>query len=359
MGIADLTPLLKKHVACCFVDIPGIKLNNRRIAFDGLNWLFTVMGISVKNTIKDMKDPYGDIDPDFVFREILHFFLTVNIRLLSYKITPVWIWDSDTFTPPAKTDTRAKRKENRIKRISKYNNLKSALLSMGVLERPSELFKEYLKLKAETFYFPKSKTTELKEVSQMIGLPTITAPGEGEYLASCLAIERLVACVYSADTDTIALGTPFVTKCIELRNNEMYIKGIFSPTILKTFGFTYLQFRELCFLLGCDFNKRIKGIGPVKSLSMMKEHKNIESVIAYLNANDYDTSVLNLNICRRLLTPSPTGYTDKTELLNMRTAMYTSELDKYNLRTLFNLFFSRSSRIGTPSNVPKTDNTYK
>lgn len=358
MGIADLTPLLKKHVPSCFVDIPGIKLNNKRIAFDGLNWLFTVMGISVKNAIKEMNDPYGDIDPNMVFREILHFFLTINIRLLSYKITPVWIWDSNTFTPPAKTDTRAKRKENRDKRISKYNNLRSTLLAMGVLERPSELIKEYLKLKSETFYFPKSKTAELKEVSQMIGLPTITAPGEGEYLASCLAIERIVACVYSADTDTIALGTPFVTKCIEIRNNELYIKGIFSPTILKTLGFTYLQFRELCFLLGCDFNKRIKGIGPVKSLSMMKEHKNIETVITHLNS-DYDTSVLNLNICRKLLTPSPTGYIDKTDLLNVREAIYTPELDKYNLRALFNLFFSRSNRIGTPSNVPKTDNTHR
>jgi len=353
MGIADLTPLLKKYTPNCFVDIPAIKLNNRRIAFDGLNWLFTVMGISVKNTIKEMKDPYGDINPDLVFREILHFFLTINTRLIGYKITPVWIWDSDTFSAPAKADTRAKRKENRLKRINKYNNLKSTLLSLGVLERPNDLYKEYLKLKADTFYFPKDKTTELKNVSQLIGLPTITAPGEGEYLASCLAIERIVACVYSADTDTIALGTPFITKCIEMRHNELYIKGIFSPTILNTLGFTYIQFRELCFLLGCDFNKRIKGIGPVKSLSMMREHKNVESVITYLNnTTNHDTSVLNLNMCRKLLTPSPTGYIDKTELLNVRAASYTPELDKYDLRNLFNLFFSRSSRLGPSRNVP-------
>ena len=143
MGIADLTPLIKKHSPECFVEIPGIKLNNKRLAFDGLNWLFAVMGISVKNAIKEMRDPFGDIDPDIVFREILKFFLSINIKLMNHKVTPVWIWDSESFSAPAKTDTRAKRRENRMKRVTKYNNIKASLLKMSVLERPTEIMKEY------------------------------------------------------------------------------------------------------------------------------------------------------------------------------------------------------------------------
>jgi flap endonuclease-1 len=355
MGIADLTGLLKKSAPNCFVDTPAYNLNNRRIAFDGFNWIFTVMGISVKNVINDMKDPFSDISIELVFVEVLKFFLNMNTKLLNYKITPVWIWDSDTYSTPAKTETRQKRREDRKKRTEKFKNLQNTLRNMNVLERPTELIKEYQKLRADTFYFPKEKLSELKDICQRIGLPSITAEGEGEYLAACMAIERIVACVYSGDTDTIAIGAPFVTKKIDYRDGDLYISGVFTPSILKALDLNYHQFRDLCFLLGCDFNKRIKGIGPVKALDLMKKYGNIEDVLKYLKGIGKNTDEININTCRELLTPSPSGYIDKLDQLNVKTKEYDTDLEKYNIEKTFSLFFSRSRLMKDSENVPKND----
>ena len=353
MGIADLTGLLKKSAPNCFVDTPASNLYNRRIAFDGFNWIFTVMGISVKNVVNEMTDPFVPISPDAVFVEILKFFLNMNIKLLNYKITPVWIWDSDTYSTPAKTETRQKRREDRKKRTEKFETLRTNLKAMGPLERPTELIKEYQKLRAETFYFPKEKMKELKDICERIGVPSITAEGEGEYLAACMGIERIVACVYSGDTDTIAMGAPFVTKKIDYRDGDLYISGVFTPAILKALGFTYEQFRELCFLLGCDFNKRIKGIGPVKALELMKRYGNIEEVVEHLKGIGKDITEINIDICRDLLTPSPSGYLHRVDELNIKSSEYGEDLEKYNIESLFDTYFSRARMMKDSENVPK------
>ena len=360
MGIADLTPLLKEQAPNCFVETPAYNLNNRRIAFDGHNWIFTVLGISVKEAGKNLKDPLDFISVDKVFINILRFFLTINIKLLNYKITPVWIWDAEDYVTPAKKDTRAKRREERKKLADKRDNLKETLENMSVLERPTELVNEYRKLQSSTFYFPKEKIIELKKLSERLGLPTLTAPGEGEYLAACLAVERIVACVYTADTDTIAMGAPFITKNFDRRGKELYIEGIFTPAILKTFDFDYIQFRELCYLLGCDFNTRVKGIGRKKALELMMKYKSLDKVLEYLNTlkgkdgtPKYDTSTINHEQCRELLTPKPSGFADRTELLNINAEEYDEDLDKYQLKSMFETLLSRTQNFKPAENVPK------
>ena len=360
MGIADLTPLLKDRAPNCFVETPAYNLNNRRMAFDGHNWIFTFLGISVKEAISVLKDPMDAIDPDIVFENILRFFLNTNLKLLNYKITPVWIWDSEDYSTPAKTETRTKRREARKKMGDKKNNIEAALKSMSPLERPTELLEEYKKLKSLTFYFPKKYIPDLKALSKKMGLPTITAPGEGEYLAACLAVERIVACVWSGDTDTIALGAPFVTKKFDKRGGELYIQGIFTPAILKAFRFDYTQFRDLCFLLGCDFNDRVPGIGKIRAFDLMVKYRSFDAVVDHLNTLTnkdgtlkYDTSNLNYSVCNELLTPIVSGYADKTDELNVVKKEYDEEFNKYNLRTLIDTILSRIHNLGPAENVPK------
>ena len=353
MGIADLTPLLKDAAPNCFVETPAVNLNNYRMAFDAYNWIFTVLGKSVKNVAKNVKDPLGKIDVDTVFIEVLKSFLSMNIKIMNYKITPVWIWDSDNYSTPAKKDTKQKRREERKKRTEKREKLRETLESMNILERPTELLEEYRRLQGDTFYFPKEKIVELKDLASRIGIPSITADGEGEYLAACMGVERIVACVYSGDTDTLAIGAPFVTKNLSKHGNELYIEGIFTPSILKTLDFDYNQFRELCILLGCDFNSRVKKVGKVGSLNLMKKHKCIYKVIEELENDGKDTSSLNVEQCKELLTPQPSGYFDRTDELNIRSEEYDADLDKYNIEYLFNIFFSRSRNFKPAINVPK------
>ena len=47
------------------------------------------------------------------------------------------------------------------------------------------------------------------------------------------------------------------------------------------------QFIDMCILLGCDYCDSIKGIGPKKALELIKEHKNIETILENIDQEKY------------------------------------------------------------------------
>ena len=351
MGISDLVPFLKKHAPNCFVETPAYNLNNKRIAIDAYNWIFTYLGICVKYASSKLRDPFDVIQVDAVFNALVKEYIRFNTKLLTYKITPVWIWDGESL--PAKIDTKEKRREERRKRVEKRNNIKKQLEEMSVLERPSELIETYRKLQADTFYFPSEKMKELKELCNRVGIPSITAKGEGEHLAASLAVERIVACVWSADTDTYAMGAPFVTRKFDYRNKKLYIEGVFTPTILKTLDLTYQEFRDFCIMCGCDFGRRIKGVGPKKSLDLIKKHRTIEEID--LQNDKLDVTCLNHDICRKLLTPNITELKDNLDILNISSEEYDEDLEKYNCKSEFEVMFSRMRNLPPAEDVPKNN----
>ena len=348
MGIHELIPFLKKHSPECFVRIQAKYISRKRIAIDGHSWLFTNLGICVKKEI-ELKKYDHIIEPEKVFINILKMFIRFNIKLLNHKITPVWIWDGTSL--PAKLDTKEKRKEDRKKRENKKNDLREKLDNLSVLERSSELIEDYKKLVVQSFYFPSKNIDELKEVSKLIGLPTITARSEGERLASALAVKRLVACVWSGDTDTYVLGAPFVTKRIEYQGRELYIEGVFTLEILRQLKLSHQEFRDFCILCGCDFGKRMYGVGPKKSKDLIQKYRTIENIE---DNEKFDTSCLNYNICRELLTPTMDEVTEVIDKLNIIPREYDEvELDKYNIREDFDIFFSRTRKFPIVESVHK------
>lgn len=46
------------------------------------------------------------------------------------------------------------------------------------------------------------------------------------------------------------------------------------------------EFIDLCILLGCDFSKSIKGVGQVKALKYIKEHKKIEEILVQVEKDN-------------------------------------------------------------------------
>ena len=46
----------------------------------------------------------------------------------------------------------------------------------------------------------------------------------------------------------------------------------------------FLQFIELCLLLGCDYLEPIKGVGPKTAYKLMQEHRSLNKVLEHLRA---------------------------------------------------------------------------
>lgn len=56
---------------------------------------------------------------------------------------------------------------------------------------------------------------------------------------------------------------------------------------LEGLELTHDQFVDLCILLGCDYCDSIRGVGPKTALKLVKEHKNIETILKHLDRKKY------------------------------------------------------------------------
>jgi flap endonuclease-1 len=161
-----------------------------------------------------------------------------------------------------------------------------------------------------------------KEIIECLGLAWYQATGEAEALCSYMAINGQVDGVLTEDTDVLAYGTPILFSKIDMRANTVMM--IETKSMLQELEMDMLQFRDLCILLGCDYNKRAKmhppkrskakgpiAIGPKKAIDLIRDHKSIDKMIPFL----VDPSVLNVKRCRELFTP-PRSFTLEREPFN-------------------------------------------
>lgn len=305
MGIKDLGSVIRNQNINCKFNIPLHDLKNTKMGIDTLNWIFTYINPVIKNIINNSPNILEAVDENELYRGLITEFMKFNLKLLKTKITPIWIWDGKA--KPVKADTQNKRREQKRKMIVEKERIKNILINMNVFERNgSPLLDQYKKLCVNTVYIPRNKIEKLKEFCLNSGLPCITAENEAESLASSLALEKHIKSVWSADTDTYVLGAPLVVNKFKYIDNTLTIESVYTPNILKYLNLTYCEFRDFCILLGTDFNNRIVKMGPVSSLKLIKEHRNIENMEKALPNIDF--SVLNYNVVRKELSPYKTNY---------------------------------------------------
>lgn len=51
---------------------------------------------------------------------------------------------------------------------------------------------------------------------------------------------------------------------------------------------TQEQFIDLCILMGCDYCGTVRGIGPVRALSLVQKHNSIDKILDSLDTKKYD-----------------------------------------------------------------------
>lgn len=117
--------------------------------------------------------------------------------------------------------------------------------------------------------FSKLLIHDLVASTELRHLNLIYANGEADFLLALYCNEgKAFACV-SRDSDQLAYGTSLQI----LKADSKGLKVRYTPFILSSLGINKEQLREWCILLGCDYNKRINGMGPVNSLRVVKGEK--------------------------------------------------------------------------------------
>jgi len=129
-----------------------------------------------------------------------------------------------------------------------------------------------------------------KNLLTIMGIPWVQAPSEGEAQASCLVAKGTAYAAASQDFDSLLFGCPRLIRNLAIsgkrrvpRTNRFVTvdpEEVRLDEVLRSMAISREQLVDIGILIGTDFNKGIKGIGPKKALAIIKEYGNIESAIS-------------------------------------------------------------------------------
>lgn len=142
-------------------------------------------------------------------------------------------------------------------------------------------------------------TNEMVEQSKglldLLGVPWVQAPSEGEAQASAMARAGVAYAAASQDYDALLFGSPRLAKNLaisgrrKLPRKDVYVdvqpEEIDLDSTLAALGVTREQLVDMALLIGTDFNEGVKGIGPKKALALIKKHESLEPALAELGGD--------------------------------------------------------------------------
>jgi len=134
-----------------------------------------------------------------------------------------------------------------------------------------------------------------KRLLDLLGIPWIQAPAEGEAQASAMAQTGVAYAAASQDFDSLLFGSPRLVKNLaitgrrKLPRKEVYVdvqpEEISLQATLTNLGITREQLVDMGLLIGTDFNDGFKGIGPKKALGLIKKHGSLEPTLEELHVD--------------------------------------------------------------------------
>lgn len=195
--------------------------------------------------------------------------------ICEYGINLVFVFDG---APPKHKDTEiAKRRKIREKATLEW---KEALEARDYARAFSKA--------VMTSRLTRPMIEDAKRLLSLLGIPHVQAPSEAEAQAACMAMKGDVWASSSRDFDSLLFGTPKLIRYLTLKGREFLpSKGIsrrLEPELIvldelsHRYEITREQLVDVAILIGTDFNRGLKGIGPKKSLELIKEFGGIENL---------------------------------------------------------------------------------
>ena len=245
------------------------QLNARTIAVDAFNSLYQFLSTIRQFDGTPLMNSKGEVTSH------LSGLFYRTVKLIENEIKPVYVFDGRP--PELKHETINERIKAKKEALEKYEQAKA--------KHDYEGMKKYAQA---TSRLTSEMISESKELLEAMGLPVVQAPGEGEAQAAFMASENKCWASASQDFDSLLFGSPRLIRNMtisgrrKLPGKQVYI--MVEPELIELeknltkLGITREQLVEIGLMVGTDFNKGIKGIGPKKALEAVKQGKTIEGV---------------------------------------------------------------------------------
>jgi len=212
-------------------------------------------------------------------RFIEGFFQQIN-RLKRNNITPIYIFDG--IPPSDKDKTLAQRKQKKTDYKNKIQEIELKLIEEQNKEtKDNELIKQLniqlSKTKKKFIHVTKEHIEELKHFLDLCDIKYIHPECEADALCSKLCENNIVDLVLSDDMDLLTSGTKILLRNFFITSNKITSYNL--EKILEKLDINYDQWVDFCILCGCDYVKRIKGVGPKNAYKLIKQHKSLDNIM--------------------------------------------------------------------------------
>lgn len=254
-------------------------LSGKSIAIDAYNALYQFLAIIRQPDGTPLKDNLGRVTSH------LSGLLYRTSNLVEMGIKPIYVFDG---IPPTLKEVEIKRRMRvkeeaavRYERALKEGKIGEA----RVYAQATSHLKDYM-------------AEDSKKLLDLMGIPWIQAPSEGEAQAAHLARRGDADYCASQDYDSLLFGAPKLLRNVtisgrrKLPSKNVYVEIVPEVVeleqVLKECGITYEQLIDVGILIGTDFNPDgIKGLGPKTALKLIKEHGSLENALPHLKNAEF------------------------------------------------------------------------
>ncbi|MFC6938563.1 flap endonuclease-1 [Salinirubellus sp. GCM10025818] len=266
MGNADLRQLA--HIE----DVAFGDLTGSVVAVDAHNWLYRYLTTTVRFT---RSGAYTTADGE----EVANLIGIVQglAKFLESDVTPVFVFDGGV--SGLKADEVAERREQRERYEAELETAR---------ERDDVTAAEISTLESRTQRLTEVIQTTSRELLELLDVPVIEAPAEGEAQAAHMARRDHVDYVGSEDYDTLLLGAPLTLRGLTSKGDPELMD--FEAT-LDEHDLTWEQLVDVAILMGTDFNEGVSGVGPKTAVKLIHEHGDLWGALdareAYVEGADH------------------------------------------------------------------------
>jgi flap endonuclease-1 len=249
-------------------------LGGKSMAIDAYNALYQFLAIIRQPDGTPLKDNAGRVTSH------LSGLLYRTSNLVEMGIKPIYVFDG---TPPA-------LKEVEIKRRAKVKEEAAVRYEKALKEGKMEEARVYAQA---TSRLKDYMAEDSKKLLDLMGIPWVQAPSEGEAQAAHMVKRCHADYCASQDYDSLLFGAPMLIRNVTISGRRrLPSKNVFvevTPEIvqldqvLKECGITYEQLIDVGILIGTDFNPDgIEGLGPKTALKLIKEHGTLEETLPFV-----------------------------------------------------------------------------
>jgi flap endonuclease-1 len=251
MGNADLRDL------AVIEDVAYDDLAGSVVAVDAHNWLYRYLTTTVKFT---RDSAYTTADG----AEVANLIGVVQglPKFLEHDVTPVFVFDGGV------TDLKEAEVEKRREQREKYEEQ----LAQAREEGDSV---EVAKLDSRTQRLTDTIVDTTRELLDLLDVPVVDAPAEGEAQAARMARSGTVDYAGTEDYDALLFGSPLTLRQLTSKGDPECMD---LDATLAEHDLTWEQLVDVGILCGTDFNEGVTGIGPKTAVKTVREHGDIWGV---------------------------------------------------------------------------------